>query len=543
MGDEQLKLNRLESFLDKGGSPQALPMGNESELVGWSPHETKGKKSLDQGMSELSLGPAASSENENKDHGKLEVTSENGSSEQGADGAKKNPKELTKAERRALFEKEQGNQKKFPKKEKLSKAERRALQEKQRAEKESRKQQAQQKGGSEAPKTNSEKQPRNQNNPKKQTNKQKQRTESCEQISEETDKTDKTVELFAHLPQYVPASAVSKGLASKASIHPSVHALGLKYAKGEIRGSNGRCIAMLNSFKDFILDYKTPQDKALSWDLDKKLRPQIQFLIDCRPHSISMGNAIKFVRNAIAKIPPEMQENDAKDSLCETIDTFIQERIVFAGKVIAEYAETKVVDGDVILTYGRSEHQSNVVEELLLACAKKGKKFRVIVVDSRPHLEGKATIKRLSKHGIPSTYILLSSLGYVISDVTKVFIGAAALLSNGAVGARVGTANVAMTAHYYKKPVMVCCETYKFCDKVSLDSICSNELGNPDTLATSEVLKDWINVPNLKILNLLFDLTPIEYVSMVITEVGMIPPTSAPVLLREYRKEFEGVAV
>lgn len=41
-------------------------------------------------------------------------------------------------------------------------------------------------------------------------------------------------------------------------------------------------------------------------------------------------------------------------------------------------------------------------------------------------------------------------------------------------------------------------------------------------------------MPNMKLLNLVFDLTPVELVTMVITEVGMIPPTSVPVILREY---------
>lgn len=39
----------------------------------------------------------------------------------------------------------------------------------------------------------------------------------------------------------------------------------------------------------------------LSWDLDKRLRPMMQYLIDCRPHSVSMGNAHK-VRELLALI-------------------------------------------------------------------------------------------------------------------------------------------------------------------------------------------------------------------------------------------------
>jgi len=58
-----------------------------------------------------------------------------------------------------------------------------------------------------------------------------------------------------------------------------------------------------------------------------------------------------------------------------------------------------------------------------------------------------------------------------------VLLGAHAIFSNGAVMSRVGTAAVAMAASANKVPVMVCCETYKFTDRVQLDSFVYNELG------------------------------------------------------------------
>jgi translation initiation factor eIF-2B subunit delta len=54
----------------------------------------------------------------------------------------------------------------------------------------------------------------------------------------------------------------------------------------------------------------------------------------------------------------------------------------------------------------------------------------------------------------------------------------------------------------------------------------------------SSPLSEWRDIPSLKLLNLVYDLTPNEFIMMVNTEVGMIPPTSVPVVLREYRKEF-----
>ena len=91
---------------------------------------------------------------------------------------------------------------------------------------------------------------------------------------------------------------------------------------------------------------------------------------------------------------------------------------------------------------------------------------QVIVVDSRPKLEGKELLRSLTNRGISCTYVLISALSYVMAEVTKVMLGASAMLSNGNVVSRVGTASVALMANQCKVPVLVCCETYKFSEKV-----------------------------------------------------------------------------
>ena len=62
-------------------------------------------------------------------------------------------------------------------------------------------------------------------------------------------------------------------------------------------------------------------------------------------------------------------------------------------------------------------------------------------------------------------------------QVSKVVVGAHSLLANGCVMARVGTALVALVAKSYNVPVLVCCETYKFSEKVQTDAFVFNELG------------------------------------------------------------------
>ena len=121
---------------------------------------------------------------------------------------------------------------------------------------------------------------------------------------------------------------------------------------------------------------------------------------------------------------------------------------------------------------------STAVRKLLITAHQQHQiQFRVIVVDSRPLLEGRKLLQSLVEAGLKCTYVQLNALSFVMKDVSKVFLGAHALLSNGFVMNRSGSALVAMMAREQGVPVIVCCETYKFSDRVQLDSFVNNELG------------------------------------------------------------------
>ncbi|KAG4914847.1 hypothetical protein AAZX31_19G039300 [Glycine max] len=350
------------------------------------------------------------------------------------------------------------------------------------------------------------------------------------------------VELFRHLPQYEHGSQLPD-LEAKffhlSPVHPSVYKVGLQYLTGDIAGGNARCIAMLQAFQEAIKDYKVPHEKTLVRDLTAKISSYVSFLIECRPLSISMGNAIRFLKSHIAKLPLTLSESEAKASLQSDIERFISEKIILANKVIVKHAVTKIRDGDVLLTYG----SSSAVEMILLHAHELGKQFRVVVVDSRPKLRGQLLLRRLVEKGLSCTYTHINAVSYIMHEVTRVFLGASAVLSNGTVYSRVGTACVAMVAHAFRVPVIVCCEAYKFHERVQLDSICSNELGNPDVISNVlgredvKHLDGWANIENLQLLNLVYDATPSDYVSMIVTDYGMVPPTSVPVIVREYGRE------
>ncbi|KAF3965696.1 hypothetical protein CMV_010141 [Castanea mollissima] len=268
------------------------------------------------------------------------------------------------------------------------------------------------------------------------------------------------VELFRHLPQYEHGTQLPD-LESKFfqldPVHPVVYKVGLQYISGDISGGNARCIAMLQAFQEAIKDYSTPDEKTVTRDLTAKINSYVSFLNECRPLSISMGNAIRFLKNRIAKLPLTLSESEAKAFLQSDIEQFINEKIILADK-------------------------------WTLAQSLRGNFYFVVY-------------------------------------------------------SRVGTACVAMVAHEFRVPVLVCCEAYKFHERVQLDSICSNELGDPDAISKVPGREDinyldgCTNSENLQLLNLIYDATPSDYVSMIVTDYGMVPPTSVPVIVREYCRD------
>ncbi|XP_061096970.1 translation initiation factor eIF-2B subunit delta isoform X1 [Conger conger] len=341
------------------------------------------------------------------------------------------------------------------------------------------------------------------------------------------------VSLFSHLHQYSRKAPLTQQISIPSTvIHPAIVRLGLQYSQGIVAGSNSRSIALLHAFKQVVRDYSTPPNEELSRDLVNKLKPYISFLNQCRPLSASMGNAIKYMKKEISNIPSHCKEEEAKATLLTCIDKYITEKIQLAAEAISKYAIEKISDGDVILVYGCS----SLVNHILSEAFEKERKFRVIVVDSRPRLEGREALRRLVKKGIHCTYVLISALSYILPEVSKVFLGAHALLANGYVMSRVGTSQIALVAKAYNVPVLVCCETYKFCERVQTDSFVSNELDDPDDLIVTRKgktqLEHWQKVRSLGLLNLVYDVTPPDFVDLVITDLGMIPCTSVPVVLR-----------
>jgi ribose 1,5-bisphosphate isomerase len=79
--------------------------------------------------------------------------------------------------------------------------------------------------------------------------------------------------------------------------------------------------------------------------------------------------------------------------------------------------------------------------------------------------------------------------------------------------------------------MIVAAETYKFAPRTVIGELIQIEERSPDEVLPEAIRK---TLPNVTVRNPAFDVTPAEYIDLIVTEAGAIPPQMAYVIIREY---------
>jgi ribose 1,5-bisphosphate isomerase len=254
-------------------------------------------------------------------------------------------------------------------------------------------------------------------------------------------------------------------------------------------------------------------------------------LLQTRPTAVSLPNGIRYVmgrltqaRNVVSSV------NDLQKHVINAADEFIENSKTAVQK-IGEFGAKRIKDGDIILTHC---HSSAVVE-IIKKAWEQGKKVRVYSTETRPRFQGRITAKTLGEAGIPVTMIVDSAARHFMDEVDKVIVGADAIAANGAVVNKIGTSMVALAAHEAGVLFFVAAETYKFSPETMVGELIVLEERASSEIISPEKLK---NMENVGVRNPSFDVTPAEYIDLIITEKGIIPPQGAISILQEIYDYF-----
>lgn len=254
----------------------------------------------------------------------------------------------------------------------------------------------------------------------------------------------------------------------------------------------------------------------------REMKEAGDLLKSARPTAVSLPNAINFILRRVFRAK---SLEEARKIVIEAAQEFIA-RSKSALERIGEIGARRIKDGDVIMTHCNSQAALSVIKTAF----SQGKQIEVIATESRPKYQGRITAKQLSQAGIPVTMIVDSAVRAFMKDVDKVIVGADAIAVNGAVVNKIGTSMIALAAHEARVVFMVAAESYKFHPETLIGALVEIEERSPEEIANPEEFR------GVKIRNPAFDVTPPEYIDLIITEKGAFPPQATFIVLRE---EFE----
>jgi len=290
----------------------------------------------------------------------------------------------------------------------------------------------------------------------------------------------------------------------------------------EVRGAGRIARAAVTALKR----YCDESEFATSEELYRGLLGAGARLKDARPTAVSLPNAINYVLSAAGR---GAEKGISLDSLVASIDeacnSFIDSSLR-AVQTIGMIGAKRIVDGDTIMTHCNSE----AVTTVLTTAHSEGKRFNVIVTETRPKYQGRITASVLAKNGLTVSLIPDSAARVYMRKVDKEIVGADAIASNGAVVNKIGTAQMAVIAHETRTKFYVAAETYKLSPTTMLGELVEIE----DRGSLEVVPRKWQESnKKVKVLNPAFDITPPEFIDLIITEQGIFPPQGMVLLMRE----------
>ncbi|KAG8343987.1 putative Initiation factor 2 subunit family [Trypanosoma vivax] len=435
--------------------------------------------------------------------------------------------------------------------------------------------------------------------------------------------SDNKVDIAAQLRERIESSVttsvyvapVSQPLVDSRMIHYQVAELAMMMESMMIVGGNARTFAMLDAFRALLKSTPILSPPALNdvnpQSFENLIKMNFEFLCRSRDPSAGMTHAKDaLIRRVVTLLSqgqkmrasavdffglptssrsheqapdselPSLHGSDVdssfsigpRDLSLKVLDSIERELQLSIKSIIEDRSAQHLSSNDTILVFGRS----STVELILLAAAGNPRlvvKPKVIVVDSAPLYEGRALATRLSCSGLTVTYGLITTCCTLMPRCTRVFIGAAAVLQNGDVFSRCGTAVVVASAKQYRKPVLCFSESMKFVPEVWLGNLGQNtkltgvrhphhgelRLCSPRSWSTSplhgrEVLEESRVLGNgnsatgrsvadehSRLLyagsrsssGYLYDLTPAAYIDMIICEMGCLHTSAIVAALRD----------
>jgi ribose 1,5-bisphosphate isomerase len=239
--------------------------------------------------------------------------------------------------------------------------------------------------------------------------------------------------------------------------------------------------------------------KAIKLDNSQKA---IKKILSARPTEPTLKNALTF----------------AKLTDIETATNYL----IDSEKRTLDYGSNLVKTGQKVFTHC---HSSTVIHTLKKAKEQK-KKFEVLNTETRPRFQGRKTSQDLIKLGIKSTHFVDSAADQALKKSNIIFLGADMITPNGQVANKIGSEMIAKLAKNYNIPVYVLTSAWKYSPKkLKIEERNYKEVWNKKN-------------KNLTIRNPAFELIEPEYITAIVSGLGILKPKK---FVKKARKTYSWI--
>ncbi len=209
----------------------------------------------------------------------------------------------------------------------------------------------------------------------------------------------------------------------------------------------------------------------------------------------------------------------------------IQRDDVRTNKMLGKNGEMLLKDNFTVLTHCNAGSLATAgygtALGVIRSAVENGKKISVIACETRPFLQGaRLTVWEMQKENIPVTLITDSMAGSLMEkgEVDAIVVGADRIALNGDVANKIGTYSLAVLAKYHGIPFYVAAPlstidpNIKDGSEIPIEERDANEV---KTFLGTEIV-----LPETKVFNPAFDVTPFSLITGIVTEEGIV--TSDP---------------
>jgi methylthioribose-1-phosphate isomerase len=286
---------------------------------------------------------------------------------------------------------------------------------------------------------------------------------------------------------------------------------------------------LLGAAAAFALALTAHNSKAKSREeLISELEKAAEILRGTRPTAVNLFWAIDRILNKARSLAGNVE---ALSALIVKEAQKIADEDAMANHLIGKYGAELINDGDVVLTHCNAGALATVeygtALGVIMASWEQGKKIKVIATETRPKLQGsRLTTYELKRDGIPVTLITDGMVGYVMYRrlVSKVVVGADRIVKDAIIN-KIGTFTIAVLAEKHHIPFYVAAPKSTF-DLTSTSQDVVIEERKPEEV--THIGSQRIVPEGVDVLNPAFDITPLEYVTAIVCESGIL-----------YKKDFD----